>query len=327
LWNGTDARGWATRQSTLHSSRQIEMLHSAIMNPEQPNLEFSVIEKPLDLLLSALENKIEREWPSRLGNVQGAQHLFLLTLKTANVTYRSVRYLCADKPPDPARKLEYSISVSPLNRTILDNLLTLMFVMEDLPVRCRWYFKADWRETRLELERHRVEYGNYPDWQDWLGRFTAYSDGGIKILGLSSAEIATPSTIPSWPNPGKMPNYGLSPKSAMPPNRAFMKYLNDWFYADMSQQAHLGGSGLAKRAGFLLYDPGDDTERGKKLKKYKYAQVGQTVAIILALASEIEAHFHFGLRERASYVWGLVAPVIVVARELYDKRYADLLTV
>jgi hypothetical protein len=295
------------------------------MSQEQGGLDFSVIQEPLDLMLAALENKIDREWPANLRGIQGARELFLLTLKTANVTYRSIRFLCADKPPDPLRKLEYCLSVPPLNRTILDNLFTLMFILEDLPARCQWYLKADWRETRLELDRYRAEYGSSADWKEWLARVGEYCDSGIELLGLSPAEIAQPSIIPKWPNPGAMVNYGVSPKSPTPKNRAFLKYVNDWFYIDMSQQAHLGGGGLGKRAGHLLFDQGDGSEREKTLIKYKYAQVGQTVALILALASEIEMHFRFGLRERISYIWGLVTPVIVVAKELYDKRYAELL--
>jgi hypothetical protein len=295
------------------------------MSQEQPSLDFAVIQQPLDSLLAALENKIDREWPADLRIILGARELFLLTLKTANVTYRSIRFLCADKPPDPARRLEYSISVAPLNRTILDSLFTLMFILEDLPTRCQWYSKADWRETRLELDRYRAEYGNLADWQEWLGRVAKYCDTGIKSLGLSTAEVEQPSAIPSWPNPGAMMNYGLSSKSAIPPGRAFMRYLHDWFYADLSQQTHLGGSGLAKRAGYFLYDLRNGPRREMLLTNYKYSQVGQTVALILALASEIEAHFKFGLRQRALYVWGLVTPVIVVAKELYDKRYAALL--
>src|SRR5437660_250343 len=119
----------------------------------QPRIDFKVIGEPLDSLLAALENKIEREWPERFAKVGGARELFLLTLRTANATYRSIRWLCAEKPPDPQRRLDYCVSVPPLNRTILDHLFTLVFILEDLPTRCCWYFKADWRETRLDLER------------------------------------------------------------------------------------------------------------------------------------------------------------------------------
>lgn len=291
----------------------------------QDSLDFGVITEPLDSLLAALENKIEREWPVRFASVHGARALFLLTLRTAGATYRSVRWLCADKPPDPDRRLEYSISVPPLNRTILDSLFTLIFVLEDLRSRCEWFFKADWRETRLELNRHEGEYGHLPEWQEWLTRLRAYSDAGVTIAGVSPAEVAEPLSIPRWPNPGGMINYEVSSKSPLPPTRSFLKYLNDWFYADLSQQSHLGGSGLMKRAGALINDYRRDPGTEANLKRYKNSQVSQTVALILALASEIEAHLNFGLRERSQYVWGVVTPYIVVAGELYEKRYASLL--
>ncbi|MGA8556987.1 MAG: hypothetical protein WB630_21455 [Candidatus Acidiferrales bacterium] len=51
---------------------------------------------------------------------------------------------------------------------------------------------------------------------------------------------------------------------------------------------------------------------------------GQTITLMLALASELEAYFKFGLRERIQYLWGLTVPVIVLAKEVYDKRYAAL---
>ena len=122
-----------------------------------------------------------------------------------------------------------------------------------------------------------------------------------------------------------MPNYRLSSKVTTPPGRAFMKYLDDWFYKDLSQQAHLGGTGLMKRASVLILGR-HDPERERALRVNKYSWCGQTIALMLALASELEAYFGFGLRERLSYIWGLTVPVIVVANELYDKRYAALLT-
>jgi len=287
-------------------------------------LDFGVLLNPLDSLLAALENKVEREWPARFRGVLGARELVLVTLKTANVTYRSIRFLCAEKPPDPTRKLEYCISVSPLNRTILDNLFTLIFVFEDLPGRARWYFRSDWRESRLELERYQAEFGSDPAWQDWLGRLKVYSKEGERLFQISPAEIANPKMILRWPNPGRMVNYGVSPKPASTPARPFLKYLHDWFYADMSQQAHLGGGGLAKRAGALL-QPRNDPDRETSLVKVRRNLVGQTVALMMALATEIEIYFKFGLDERLRYLWGLACPLMAIAKELYDKRYAKVL--
>lgn len=294
--------------------------------PEPANLNASVITEPLDSVITALSYKIEREWPRRFNGVLGARELFLLTLKTADVTSRSVRYLCADKRPDPHRLSEYCLSVPPLNRTILDNLFTTMFVLEDLPQRSNWYHRAAWREERLELNRYCAEYGHLPEWKDWLSRLGEHSDSGIRYLGIASEEVADPKKITRWPNAGAMPNYGIGQGSAMPPGRAFMRYLDDWFYKDLSQQAHLGGTGLMKRASALLYER-FDPERERVLVKNKYAWIGQTLGLMLALSSELEVYLRFGLRDRLSYVWGLSVPVIEIVNELYDKRYAALLAV
>lgn len=300
-------------------------MNGQAVGQKQESLDFEVLVTPLDSFLSALEHKVEREWPERFVKEAGARELILLTLRAAIATYRSVRWLCADKPPDPHRRLEYAISVPPLNRTILDNLFTVLFVMEDPSTRCKWYFRADWRETRLELNRYKNEYGHLPEWRDWLKRLEEYSDVGIAIVGLTPAEVASPDKITRWPNPGAMVTYGISSKAPLPPNRAFLKYLNDWFYADLSQQSHLGGSGLMKRAGALINDYRRNPRTEENLRRYKISQVGQTLSLILALGSELEAHFGFGLRERAQYVWVLMAPYIAVAKELFVKRYAGLL--
>ncbi len=104
-----------------------------------------------------------------------------------------------------------------------------------------------------------------------------------------------------------------------------MKYLNDYFYIDLSQQAHLGGWGMVKRAGFLLDEVRDTPTVEVLLKKNRHAHIGQTVALVLSLASEIEAHFDFGLRQQTLFAWNLAVPVIVVVKEVYEKRYGQLL--
>jgi len=287
-------------------------------------INFEVIAEPLDSLLKALANKIDREWPAHLAEVLGARELFLLTLQTADVTCRSIRWLCADKPVDPLRIPEFCISVPPLNRTILDSVFTAVFLLEDLPERCNWYHKASWREMRLELDRYRAQYGKLDSWQEWFTRSAEMCTLGARIFQISAAELADPASIPKWPNPGKMIRYGTNPELPVPATRKFMKYLNDWFYADLSQQAHLGGAGIMKRSVALLYHR-DDPERAEALLKNKRAWVGQTVVLLLALASELEAYFEFGLRERIRYLWTIMAGAIVIAQELYETRYAELL--
>lgn len=294
-------------------------------NAEPKPIDFNVVGEPLNKFLLAVGNKLSREWPQRYWNVTGARELFVMHVRTSRMTYLSALYLGADKPPDPLRQPEFCTSIPVLNRSILDSLFTIMFILEDVPNRVAWFWESDWRETKLELDRYMAEYGNLPEWQSWLAQLSEHCKTGIAHANLSAAQAADPRSLRSWPNPGAMIGHGLSPSNPTPANRAFMKYLNDYFYIDLSQQAHLGAWGLAKRAPVFLDEVLNDPERPEKLKKNRYAQLGQSVALVLALASEIEAHFNFGLRQQARFVWGLAAPAIVIVEEIYNKRYSALL--
>jgi hypothetical protein len=315
------ARG---RPSSTRRRKVAVRKHPLVVRKEPANLNASVITEPLDILVIAIANKIKREWPARFSHIRGARELFLLTLRIADITSRSIRWLSAEKPPDPNRIPEYCLSAPPLNRTSLDNLFTALFVLEDLPERCPWYHKAAWREERLELDRYIAEYGHLPEWQEWLGRLKAHVNFGVSFVGISAEEVADPAKRHRWPNAGAMDRYGLSPRDTPTPGRAFMKYLDDWFYKDLSQQAHLGGTGLMKRVSVLVLDR-HDAERERALRKNKYVWVGQTITLMLALVSELELYFGFELRERLQYLWALTVPVIAVSKEVYEKRYAALL--
>jgi hypothetical protein len=296
--------------------------------PNEPkSIDFRVLGEPLITLLTATGHKLAREWPAKYKNVTGARELLVLHLRAAQVTFRATLYMCGDVPPDPRRSPEFCIALPVLNRGLLDSLFAILFILEDVRGRCELFWEADWRETRLELDRYTAEFGHLPEWQSWLAELTKHCDAGMAHAKLTSAQASNPKSLRSWPNSGAMLNFGVSPNAPTPPVRAFMKYLNDYFYIDLSQQSHLGGWGLIKRTGFLLDEVRNLQETEALLKRNRYAHIGQTVGLVLALASEIEAHFNFGLRQDTLFVWGVAAPSIVVVDELYRKRYRDLLCV
>jgi hypothetical protein len=292
---------------------------------EPKSIEFSVIGEPLIKLLVALGNKLSREWPAKYQDVTGARELFVMHLRIAHLTYRSALYLGGDIPADERRLPEFCVSLPVLNRAILDGLFTVLFILEDVPNRNAWFRESDWRESRLEMERYVTEYGNLPEWKSYLEDLSKVCEMGLALTNLSPVQTANPRTLRSWPNPGAMVSHGVSSNVSLPPVQAFMKYLNDFFYADLSQQAKLGGTGMSKRGAFLLDEIRSLPGTASQIKKYRYSQIGQSVALVLALASEIEAHFRFGLRQDALFVWNVAAPVIVVVKEMYDKRYQTLL--
>lgn len=286
-------------------------------------LNYRVIERDLDTFLLATGNKIEREWPSQFARISGARELFLVMLRVADVTFRTIRYICADTPHDPTRQLLYSISVPPLNRTILDSIFNAIFIMEDMPSRCSWYWKASWREHKEELQRYRTMYGSLPSWSDWLSRVSQYIDWGVKVHGISLEEIANPKIILHWPNPGQMPKYGLKKGESFPPNREFLAYLNDWFYRDLSAQSHLS-LGLVKRAGFLIDGFSLNEFSEESVKIFRQDQVATAITLVTCLVSEIDLFFRFGQTTKIKYLWTILQAYFPIAKEMCDKRYSNV---
>lgn len=292
---------------------------------EPKEIDFAVFGERLSRLLIATGNKLSREWPAKYQNVIGGRELFVMHIRAAHTTYLSALYLGGDVPADPRRKLEFCATLPVLNRSLLDSLFSILFLLEDVPSRCEWFWEADWKETRLELDRFKAEYGQLPEWQPWLNRLAEHCDSGMSHAKLTPAQVANPTALRSWPNPGAMATHGVSPNAPVPSLRAFMKYVNDYFYIDLSQQTHLGGWGMVKRAAFLIDEIRSREETDALMKRNKYAHIGQTVTLVLSMASEIEAHFNFGLKQEALFIWGVTVPTIAVAKELYEKRYRDLL--
>src|ERR1700722_5136574 len=112
-------------------------------NPLAPKpLNFAVFGEPLNKLLIAVGNRLSHQWPRKYANIVGARELFVMHVRAAHNTYLSALYLCGDVPPDPRRKTEFCISLPLLNRSLVDILSTLIFILEDVPDRNHWFHEA-----------------------------------------------------------------------------------------------------------------------------------------------------------------------------------------
>lgn len=283
------------------------------------------LQEKLDMLARATVNKIEREWPAHYRHLPFAQGFFGLSLKLARHTYRTVFYLCADQRlTEYDWKWEYTLCLPTVNRTLLDSLFNIVFMLEDLEPRSAWYHQSGWRETRLEYERYKGQYGGDQAWNRWFDGAKEILDKGVQHFGISSSELAGPPQKATWPNPGRMPNHGVDPNNR-PPDREFLAYLNDWFYREMSAESHLSFFGLAKLGALLLrHDlPEQYSEKIESdfYPKHRAIQVSRTVILLLSLISEIEHHFNFGLSLRVLEIWGSLTVSVPEADEIFEKRY------
>ncbi len=283
------------------------------------HLDFGVISADLDELLTALENKLERD-ASRTDFL--ALSYFVPCAKIVRNTWKTIQYFCSDKPADLSRKREFALSAAPLNRSTLDMIFNAVFVLEDVEARFPWFAKAGWRELKIDDQRLRADFGDVRGWSDWLDAvYRPMIESGIKTLGLTPEEIADPRSITPWPNPGAMPVFGIKKDEPLPHARRLLLRLNEIFYADLSQQAHSSFLGLVKRGSYFAASGATDEKRDAILEGLRQEQIFTGLTLLFLFASVLDEAFNLGLDAKIRYLWTLVGEQEERTNLVYRIRY------
>jgi hypothetical protein len=293
------------------------MLESKMTKP--PELQFKVIREELDQLIEALSNLLDREFPRDLTSIPGLQPFFLVAVLTSKNIYQGIRYLAADLPKDPTRKLEFGLIISPLGRMLADILFTIVFMREDLRPRVEWYHRGGWRELREYYERNRSEYGSLPEWENWFRQFENLLEQQRVVFGISEEDAANPKNLPYWPIPSRM----LRDKGRSERSQRFLQFLNDWLYKELSSDAHMSAAGIMRHHGQLLREKGE--EREKILSKLKSDSILTVITLMVAICSEINDICHYGREEKLSYLWRILVEYWGEAKDFFERRYREML--
>lgn len=284
--------------------------------PAERRLDFSVIREPLEKLTASTILNLERALPPELGRVPGAGVVLLLLAKLAATTFDTIRYFCAERPEDPARRISFASSAPPLLRSLLDGIYTVVFIGEDVDERIRWYYRAGWREMREEHERHHTRYGGQADWDPWLRRNAEFLEATRDDWGVSLDEAENLRAISRWPTPPQMIRSGL----LQPATREFFEYMEDWFYREFSQEDHLSLPGLIRRGSTFLRPP-DEGGTENEWKKKRSDWFTYAVVLLLAFLTEMILLCGFDLKGQCAYLWGILREYSPMAAELYQERY------
>ena len=293
------------------------MLESEMAKP--PELQFKVIRDELDRLIEALNNLLDREFPKELSSILGLQPFLLVAILTSKNIYSGIRYLAADLPKDPTRKLEFGLIISPMGRMLADILFSIVFMREDLGSRVEWYHRGGWRELKEYYERNRSEYGSLPEWENCFRQFEDWLEQQRVVFGISEEDAANPKNLPYWPIPGQM----LRDKALSEKGQRFLRFLNDWLYKELSSDAHMSAAGIMRRHGQLLRE--EDEERKKILSKLKSDSMLTVITLMVAICSEINDICHYGREEKLSYLWRILVEYWGEAKDFFERRYREML--
>ena len=291
----------------------------------------SLVEK-LPRLLIATANKLEREWPGHYRSVDSARVVFFTRIRIAINTHQTIMYLVATSPKDPHRDPRFALSVPMLVRSLYEELLTIIFLLHDIPNYIPLLFKSGYKERWLELQFQLKNHGHEAAWQESIEGLKEQMKREADIMQLTPQQIADPdNSFRRWPQPPAMLSIlrKQHPKSSAIP---FIEYMNDWIYRKLSGQTHLDRSGLIMRGihfsneqARLQFGENWEVALKEQLDRYLQEQLYFMWSILLSIASEVEAHFHYELRERALELWQLLIKHSDYSMEFFQRRYEKLL--
>lgn len=280
-------------------------------------LDFRTIQEEFDQLINQTTDKLEQEWSSKYPEniVNGGKFTIVSLFKISLVNYGGVVGLTN---LSEEQCLNIYLAAPSINRAILENLFTLIYLLDDFPKNNKLFIKNSLRERKEKLDFHQNHFGNNPKWKNYLidekTKCDYYENFVNNTIGLTKTEKNNPEQIQRFPRVSKVVKY-FDKKNSSEIN--FLKYLEDYYYVELSQLAHSQPSGLIKTGNILE----------NKIINWKFfnEQRWISIALILSFISEIENHFHYGLSNQLNEIWQFMEDYSDYSLEVYQLRYKNLL--
>lgn len=289
------------------------------------------IAEPLNQIPVALFNRIQRERRRDLGE---PLYLYLeMMIRVSGDTWRASRFLSSNNL-EHGREVQFLFAVPPLTRTILDALLTVIFMFDDPAANVRRYYAGAWRD-RYEKHHQLVQaYGTDPAWASRLRVDMADIDQIAVLAKIGQGErdnldkrLAGDTTLKPlvdyWPNPGR---FGKSLQLKDPRRAEFVRHMNEYYYGDLSQDSHLGFCGLQRRGG-MYAEPAEGFDLDRHHTDCRTRFMAEMLTIYSALLSELSCQLAFEHEKKRlrEDVWAYLDHSDLDAAGLYKERYEEWL--
>jgi len=308
------------------------MLDETKTGGEIPAMSYKLIQDTFEKLLEATANLLERDWPAKYHAVDSARVVFFQGLRIAINTFNTIMFIVADDDYHGRRRV-CSLALPPLVRTLFEQLISFIFLIQDVPRYIPWMFRTGYNEDRIQLAHVQKYHGSDATWNDYIKHLQEKIAAEEATGYISPHEIKRPDTIGRWPTPGRMHDRLVRDRTADQDTLDYIEYINSWLYRELSGQTHLNISGLTMRGIHFSIDEAKivfgeeewEEKRNEKLEEYRQKQVWLAIILMLAIVSEIEGHFHFGRNQKARELWTLLNAHSDIALDFWEHRYKELL--
>jgi hypothetical protein len=287
----------AQSRRTPISSGQ-DTISIVMTEPEQDteyNLDASTFQKPLGQLAEVLAQKVKREVPPLLRAPDFVAVDLHVLIRQAMYTYDLVFYVNADerRQTDCYWRPVYTMVTLPLIRNMIDCLYNITAILQDPPVNGSWFRKSGFKNALAALEEDEKRYGSQPKWDDWIQRNREGLDLGIRVSGLTMAEVLAQAN--PWPTLGKYIS-DKRPGGTHTPHQHFLKTFTYGRWREYSAMAHGAYEGLVPTAMYYIADSMPHEVRPKLdtiYPKILSLHIVRAAAILLCIVTELQAHFRF----------------------------------
>jgi hypothetical protein len=120
---------------------------------EVKSIDFNSFSGDLHNLLVAIPNLIQRNWPRRYWHIDSSRTIFKARFEVAVTTYNAVLSLCSETPDIPVRKF-LPLATAPLVRNLFEELITLIFLLNDVPSYLHLLALSGYREKADEIAHY-----------------------------------------------------------------------------------------------------------------------------------------------------------------------------
>lgn len=295
--------------------------HPVSNHDEMGELDFATVSEELDAVLLSISNLLERSWPPRAGGPD-AQAVVLGLYRVAWVSFKTLRYFCAEVPPDTRRWPEFVTSAGPVARSIVDALANIIYLFQDnLDQRAGEFGQRGWVDDHRRVNELVERYRANPAWRPYLDTLQAERARVQGELRIRDADIPN---LKRWPRLSDMISQNVNHRDRISDQarRAFLEYIEDFMYREFSQDTHLSGPGLYRRAELLLTESRFWDYRLRELcKRRRTDAVMGTIGLMLAMAAEIEFSLQLQMAPRILALWLKFARVSSFHTELMMRRH------
>lgn len=277
----------------------------------------------LDNLNKAMSNLLDRNTPKHITEIPGLQEFLMVVVLATQTIFRTITYVSRDDGGRDATPptLELGLATSPLVRSLMELLFTIVLIKENPQEHIVWFHEAGWRELKELRDGLFERYGTMDSWQSQLSQFQTNLDLLAVAHKISDSKQGAPNLINYWPTPMQM----LNPKNTYlsKEGREFLSTLT-LLYRSLSQDHHVSGAGIVRIYAKLLIDEKDE-RRDKVLTSLKNSNVLTAASLLLSVYSEINDLVKFDRNAALAYCWERLSVVAYEARNLYQLRYQSML--